>query len=454
MVVLRRAYRGWFLKRLAWLIPGFLVCCIIGGRVLLDSAGSPAASIPSLAIVAGSLLLFGTLFFRCVQVFRRASLGDRARARTLRRVLRPYRELSMAGIAAVLSLAAIPLLFEGPRPVADVAVLRPTHGRPVARKTPEDFPVEVATEAPLPNPAPPAPPGSAAPAPPPPPAPAAPLPDLPRLQDDPFLTPLPLSLSAPTLAVQDTTARGREDSAPPQRPEVLDFTRALALPAPQPFLDRGGLPYEEDATTLPLRELSLDVTIVPNSGGWKGSIYELSFELPLSRSGSLRMTYSAAAMNKSQDDEDFEATLAWHRMSLSYELKLAGYTRHATFDLAIRLGGTVDVLSNHISDMAISETPRISPWIGVEAAVWEQSGFGVILQGGYSVAAPITGGSAAVGDLRLLVRYDMSENLSVYLGYRYIALRLHDRSSAEDGPPREDLHEQFSGPIVGVSLRF
>jgi hypothetical protein len=446
MVDLARAYRGWFLKRMAWLIPGFSVCCAIGGRVLLDSAGSPA-SIPSLAIVAGSLILFGTMFFRSVQVYRRGSRGDRAAARTLRRVLGPYRELSMTGIAAVLSLAALPLLFEHPAPLREVAVYRPNHGRPGARKTSDAAPAEAAPAAPAADPAP---SEVATPPEPPPPLPLA-APELPRLEDDPFLTPLPLPLTVAASLTQEAPTKGREEQDPPQRPEVVDFARSLALPTPQPVLNRGGLPYEDDATSMPPPELNLDVTVVPNSGQWKGTIYQLSFELPLSRDQSVHLSYFAAAMNNEKDDEDYEATLAWHRMTLSYEVKLAGYTRNATFDLALRLGGSVDVISEHEPDIRIDPTPRISPWIGMEAAVWEQSGFGVVLQGGYSVAARITGASAAVADLRLLIRYDLSENLSVYLGYRYTTLRLHDH---DEGPVREELHEHFSGPLAGLSLRF
>jgi len=445
MVALRRAYRGWFLKRLAWLFPGFSVCCVIGGRVFLDSAGSPA-SIPSLAIVAGSLLLFGTMFFRCVQVYRRGSRGDRAAARTMRRVLGPYRELSMAGIAAVLSLAALPLLFEHPAPLREVAVHHPNHGRPGAKKTSDAIPTDAAPAATAPDPAP-----SELSAPPePPPRPPA-LPELPRLEDDPFLTPLPLPLTVPASLAQEAATKSREEQDPPQRPEVVDFARSLALPTPQPVLTRGGLPDENDATSMPHPELSLDATIVPSSGAWRGTIYQLAFELPLSRDQSLHLSYFAAAMNNEKDDEDYEATLAWHRMTLSYEVKLAGYTRHATFDLALRLGGSVDVISEHISDIRIDETPRISPWIGVEAAVWEQSGVGIIVQGGYSVATRITGFSSAVADLRLLLRYDLSESLSVVIGYRYTTVRLHDH---DDGPLREELHEHFSGPLAGFSLRF
>jgi hypothetical protein len=451
MVELRRAYRGWFLKRLAWLIPGFSVCCLIGGQVLLDSADSAAASIPSLAIVAGTLLLFGTLFLLCLQVLRVASRGDRVKARTLRKVLGPYRELSMAGIAAVLSLAAIPLLFERPAPPRDVAVHHPTPGRHAVRTAPEATAIDATPqppeEAPEPTAAPPtAPPAVPAPAPAPTLPERAPLPELPRLVDEPLFAPLPLT--PPELPVQDAPAQTREDNTPPQRPEVTDFARSLAIPAPQPALDRRGQPFEEDPTSLPLPELTLDVTIVPRSESWKGTIYELSFDLPLNRNESLHLTYSAAALNNTKNDEDYEATMAWHRMTLSYELKLAGYTRHATFDLAVRLGSSIDVIADHASGVRIDPTPRISPWIGMEAAVWEQSGVGVIFQGGYSVATGVTGASSAVADLRLLLRYDVSESLSVYIGYRYTAVRLH---SHEDGP---ELHEPFTGPLAGLSLRF
>ncbi|HVE40299.1 MAG TPA: hypothetical protein VNM14_10455 [Planctomycetota bacterium] len=446
MGALRRAYRGWFLKRLVWLIPGFTVCCVIGGRVLLESAGSPA-SIPSLAIVAGSLLLFGTMFFRCVQVYRRGSRGDRSGARTLRRVLGPYRELSMAGIAAVLSLAALPLLFERPHPLRELAVHHPSHGRPGAKQSSDASPIDAA---PISTPAAPA-ATEPTPAPPELPPRPLPLPELPKLEDDPFLTPLPLPLTVPTTLAQDAPTRGREDQDPPQRPEVVDFIRTLAVKESEHVLDRGGLPYEGDATSMPLPELSLDITLVPNSGKWKGSIYELSFDLPLNQNESLRMTYFAAAMNNEKDDDAYEATLAWQRMTLSYEHKLAGYTRHATFDLAVRLGGTVDVISEHESGIRVNPTPRVSPWVGVEAAVWEQSGLGVIVQGGYSVAARVTGASSSVADLRLLIRYDLSETLSVYLGYRYTTVRLHDH---DEGPLREELHEHFSGPLAGLSLRF
>jgi hypothetical protein len=273
--------------------------------------------------------------------------------------------------------------------------------------------------------------------------------EFPKLEELPFVTPLPLS--APP---QDAPAKGREDAAPPHHPEVTDFVRDLTAPAPLPVLARGGLPDESDLTSTPLPELGLDITLIPNSENWKGTIYELSFDLPLNRNESLRMTYFAAAMNNERDDDDYEATLAWHRMTLTYERKLAGYTRHASFDLSVQIGTSLDVISEHDSGIIVNTTPRISPWIGMEAGVWEQSGLGVILQAGYSVATRVTRASASVADVKLLIRYDLSERTSLYVGYRFTTVRLHDHGPADDGPLREELNEHFTGPLAGISLRF
>jgi hypothetical protein len=159
-------------------------------------------------------------------------------------------------------------------------------------------------------------------------------------------------------------------------------------------------------------------------------------------------------VNNQPDDEDYEATLSWHRVTLNYERKLAGYTRHATFDLCVRIGATVDVISDHEAGILVNPTPRISPWIGAEAAVWEQTGFGVIAQAGYSVAARVTRAASSVGDLRLVVRYDLSERVSLYVGYRFTIVRLHDHGPADGGPVSEEFHQSFSGPLAGVSVRF
>jgi hypothetical protein len=78
----------------------------------------------------------------------------------------------------------------------------------------------------------------------------------------------------------------------------------------------------------------------------------------------------------------------------------------------------------------------------------------VVVQGGYSVAARVTRASSSVADLRLLIRYDLSDRASLFIGYRLTTVRLHDHGPADDGPLREELHETFSGPLAGLTLRF
>lgn len=433
---IRRAYRRWLAVRLAWLLPGLALAGFLAARFLGGPSLPVWIRIPSLTIAAGALFLLAALGVQSALVVRSRSAGDVRAARLSRRELRAHRATALLALAVLLSLSALPLLFEAPLPPPPLAVRRPAP--PVVEAT---VPEEQEEEPLVPVASPP-------------PAPGVPqvLPEIAaapsslNLIDEPaFPTPSPVPPR------EKSHAAGRELLDPPQRPGPDDYPLYPPARNARKGLDRGGLPDEGDASGWPLPELRLDITIIPESRKWVGALYEVSYDLPVGRDDSMRVAWFSGLL--SDEKEELEPTLSWQRATLEYVRRCAGYTRHAPFDVALRLGVTIDRVAEHESRIALATTPRISPWIGLEAAVWQDDGFGLVLQGGQSVAARITGESASVTDLRILIRFDWSESVSFQAGYRIFSARLHDHGLAGGGV-REELEQTFSGPVAGISVRF
>jgi len=200
-------------------------------------------------------------------------------------------------------------------------------------------------------------------------------------------------------------------------------------------------------------EVSLNIMAVPDSGGWYGALYEAILDIPVSVGGSLRLTYMMGALSDEQGEIELEATITWHRATVEYEQRLVGYTRKATFDLAVRVGLSLDRFDTHEAEVHVSDALRPSPCIGLETALWEQDGLGLVMQAGHSIAFRVDGAASSVTDVRLELRIDLSERASLQLGWRYVALRVHDRGSV-NGVPYDELERSLSGPIAGLAYRF
>jgi hypothetical protein len=149
------------------------------------------------------------------------------------------------------------------------------------------------------------------------------------------------------------------------------------------------------------------------------------------------------------------ASESWERVTLAYSYRLTGYTRHSPFDLAFSIGVTVDRYRLQGETGLVDSTARLSPYIAVDAAIWQQGAAGLLLHAGYSIPVNATGGASGVLNLAATVRIDLTENISFHAGYRYLVVRLRDYDEALFGSEsRGGFSDSFSGPIVGIDIRF
>jgi hypothetical protein len=217
---------------------------------------------------------------------------------------------------------------------------------------------------------------------------------------------------------------------------------------------RSGVPLESDVEAWISPRLQADVMIVTRSGPWGGGGLEISYDLPVGRDDSLRLSYTALMLTDEEEIDGVEPSFSWHRGTLEYVRRIAGYTQHATFDLALRIGMSVDRLSTHEAGISFESCFRTSPWFGLESAIWEDHGIGLVAQIGQSIATRLTGGSSRVTDLRFLVRIDLGEHSLIEVGYRIVSVRFRDKVESTDEGFAGKFERSFMGPIFGLAYRF
>jgi hypothetical protein len=261
----------------------------------------------------------------------------------------------------------------------------------------------------------------------------------------PEKTPAPLPAPAPSLGVPS----GQELLTLRFRPDGDDWSLLTEAGPRSKGLDRGGLPDERSPEEQPLPRLMLDLTFVPQSGGWYGAIYEAGLDLPAWKDGSIRGEFLVGSFSDNADDFELESSLSWHRATIEVEQRLAGYTRHATFDFAVRAGVSLDRFDTPAAGIAVDTSPRVSPRMGIEVAIWEQEGLGLVTQVSHTFAVRQDGAASSVTDLKIQLRIDLTETTTFEVGYRYVSLRIHDKGGSFD-----EMEHSFSGPMAGLSVAF
>jgi hypothetical protein len=457
MVDVRRAYRRWFWRRMFWMLPGLGVSVTVAASLAIRPDLELWLRLPALTISCGVALLFVGLVLLPGFVLAAKARGDQRRAQSLRREARSYPALALAALSVSLILLAVPLLFApttassgppslcaqsaGPRSRArssEMTEVRVTPPEAIASQQPPPAAAPAEPERPPPPPREPA-------ITPPAPAPAQVPADL-----NPIPPPVPPPPPAPA-AVELPT--GQELLGLRFRPGPEDdlFSSSASLPLKR--LDRAGLPGEDDAEGFPAPELKLELTILPRSRGWSGAIYEGSIDVPLGRNDSFRTGLFVGSLSSEEDQVDLEASVVWQRATLEYERRLAGYTRKSTFDLAVRIGLSVDRMTAHEAPISVASSPRPAPWAGIELALWERDGLGVVVQAGHSFALRVNGAAMSSTDLKIEFRIDVTETFSLELGWHYTAVRIHDQG-VSGGVAYQELEQSFSGPVGGMTFRF
>jgi len=220
------------------------------------------------------------------------------------------------------------------------------------------------------------------------------------------------------------------------------------------LFSRSGVPSESIFDLWIPPQLNVDFMVIPRSGPWRGDGLEIAFDLPVGQDDSVRLTYTALMLT---DDDEFHGTepsLTWHRGTLEYVRRIVGYTQHATFDLALRIGMTFDRLGTHEASIQFDSPLRISPWFGLETAIWEDQGVGLVAQFGHSPATKLTGGTSRVTDFRVLVRVDLGEHALLELGFRIVSVRFRDKVESTTDDFTAQFDRSFMGPLVGLAFRF
>lgn len=438
-----RVYRRWLLRRFALLVPGLLAAAGVVARLLASSHVPAWLKLPGVA-AAGALALFlAHLGLQSVRSVLSASRGDLRNARAMRA------ELGLARGAALLSLLILPALLLLPRLFHPAAPERPLGPRLAIAAPRAELPPPPWSEPPL----------AEAPAPAEPQAPALP-PAEPRIH--PALAELPLTLALndkdlailppladdppPPAPAPEATLSREDRQLPPFRSTLEDL---LALPSPLPApLSRPGLPDEGDRASWPAPELRLEVTIIPGSDSWHGTIYDASIEIPFGTSDSLELGGFAGTLG--DEPHEMEQTLSWLRGSIAWSHHFLGWTRRAPVDFSTSVGLVFDRLGSHESEVLVSPYLRVAPWLGADLAFWERGGLGLLLHASHSFATRFGEHSAAVTDLSAHLRVDLSGSLSLSAGYRFLWLRLVDPLRDADS----ELSASFAGPTLGLDVRF
>ena len=412
MVDVRRAYRRWTVRRLALLIPalGVALACGAFGTDLPSWARVICATVSG----AASALLAYLLVLTAVCAWTR-------NARVRRAELASYRGLALLCVAAVAPLLAVPFLFrEAPEP--PIARLRPLPPKPPFEPPTAAIPIS-------PRP--------------------AEVVDVPsRLAavevdvPDPPPIPLPPEAAVAFDAGQESEFPGLDATAPPAPGEPLS-------------VERLGLPRETDRERSPPPLFQLSVFLPDLDGYGRGGALELLSEISLDDHSALRAGYFIALFARGESFPEGEPELAWQRMTLEYQVRITGRTRHAPFDLLVNAGLSVDAFQASDAPEPIAEEARLSPHVGIDVGRWEPGSWGVLLRARHSFPFNATGASAGVTDIALHVRADLSDGVSLQAGWRHILVELkaHDDVFGA-GRAVSEFEAAMSGPQISLEFRF
>lgn len=444
-----RVYRRWLLRRLGLLAPGLAAAVLVASHLFSSSRLPPWLQVPAMALAVSLALLAAFLGIQAFRGIRLARSGDLRGGRALRAGAGLPRGVAVLSLLVLPALLMLPLLFRPPPPEPTVARRIVPAAPPHAEVSPAPPPEPVLARRTVA-----APPPAVVPLVPPP----APIPPAePRIH--PALADLPQALAleekefavAPELpppqAPDEAPPKPEERQPPSFRSSLQELLAAKDLPALPSALDRPGLPDEGDPSAWPLPEIRFDVTIIPHSEAWHGSIYQASLDLSIGPSDALGFVLMSGLLG--DEPHESEPTLAWYRVTAGLTHRFLGGTRRAPVDFSVSAGAALDRMNTSESADPVEPYLRVTPMLGADLAFWEGGGLGLILHGDHSFATRIAAHSASVTDLRAALRLDLSGTLSLSAGYRVLRVRLTD-------PPQAggNLEASFSGPVFGVDLRF
>lgn len=415
-----RAYRCWLAKRMAVILPCLLCALVALVRFSLEPA--PVA-VRVLCVSLTGLILAVLGYFGVQAVLSMRHRG--AAARLLRSQVRPYAGVSLALLVLLAGLLLAPeLLREEPR-TAPTLVYDPVRPEVSGAGSRPDANVAPRTRI-VPRPEEGAPP-------------------------EELLADVPLTLKSDPVPERSTQEDGAQDT--PEDLRKKEAPRLDDLLPPDDFdwhLARRGLPPEGRPDLLPPPEVRLEVQLFWEDDEIGASGVALEFDYPISKMDAIRA--SLLAVSFGEGDASFEEpSVEWGHAVVELFHRLTGYTANAVFDFALGVGLSADVLRMEGVDTNLA----LAPYVSLEAAIWPVESFGLVLQIGQSVPVNVTGASVSITDVRLFVRWDISDTVSIHAGYRMVRARISDYDRPFSGAGGdEDLDETFQGPMIGVDIRF
>jgi hypothetical protein len=468
---LRRAYRWWHVRRTVVLSAALLAVGGLVGAQALKWKNDPAVYAVALLVTAQIGLVLSYLLWRHV---RRQAPRESAVAAVL-------------GVmaAVVLTVAAPVLARRASAPTSLSAVYVP--------RLPDAGPVEVAPAefagperlAATTKPVPAVPPSPADPPPPERTAASA------RSDSEP-----PHATVAPP---QDSAAESTE------RPELQQYRNLLQDPQwlrqrrqdddePRAIF-RYGLPSVNDPAALPSMEATASLFLGHTRGtlGLGGgdvddapigellgeetfeTAIELTADFPLAPRHVLRVSVVAMRSEESgvlerdlviggdvaPEGTPFEFSLQWAHAFIGFSHRFVGYTRESGFDFSMHVGVIVDHLSADLHTREASgsvlgdDLGWASPAVGVSIGLFDFHRSSLALEILQSVPVNIGGQAVAVTDVRVVIQHDLTETISVMIGYRRV-LATYQSYEQVVGQGGSETHSRFDigGPLVGLELRF
>ncbi len=409
---IRTSYGRWFRRRLAVLGPALATALLLVVHLALAEDVRPSARIALLSTAAliGSLfLVVGALTLYAHRLHR---AGRRPEARVLRHLLEPAERLVAPALLLLLPVALAPDVFRRPESVPS--------------------PIAVVDDVPCPRTF---------------------TPPLPETEAPPTASPAPEPVAEPPAPAVPPAAGIRQDAE-----DDNDVFRLRAedlavetWPAFRIELDRFGV--AEDGRPLEGRPFAveLDMLVLWEDDAAVGSGMAIRLDLPTSGGPIFRLSTLYLSVSGSEELLEETPAFALSHTTLDAVFRVAGGTRRAALDLFVSVGLAVDAVDAGDVDGAA----RLSPHLAVDLALWQHSQVGVVVHAGQTIPTSITGGSAAITELSASVRIDFSERISLRAGWQHLIVHLRDYDGAfAGGGSLADLDRDFSGPMVGLELRF
>jgi len=204
---------------------------------------------------------------------------------------------------------------------------------------------------------------------------------------------------------------------------------------------------------------------------------DVTAELALTPESALKIMYAGIGIRESghltesvsfgsvtaQAGDSYEFELTWSHLYLALAKRVTGYTRNSWFDLSVHAGAMVDhtlaefesEASGAVFESEDGERGWLAPGVGFSMSLRGPGPMGFALEFVQSIPVNMGGQAIALSDLRGGVTADMSETVSLFLGYRYVraVYRLFDAPLARQGGETA-ANLAMRGPVFGLDFRF